>query len=152
MSLVAPAPQKPSIAASSASSNARSASTANTVWCAQHDEIDFAPRKARSYELPSFSGAESAGIVRLLMTIPKPTPEIIASINGAIAFFERAKITGFREIKVDDPNSPKGWDKRVIEDPMAPPMWARFYDLKTIKPIYVDRDGIPRDKLSDIGY
>ena len=40
-----------------------------TVWCAQHDEYTLLPAKARSYELPSFSGAESVGIVRLLMEI-----------------------------------------------------------------------------------
>lgn len=30
-----------------------------TVWCAQHDEHTLAPAKARAYELPSLSGAES---------------------------------------------------------------------------------------------
>jgi len=123
-----------------------------TLWCAQHDEINFSPAKARSYELPSFSGSESAGIVRLLMTIPKPSAEIVAAVDGAVAFFERIKLTGIREVKVDDPQSPKGWDKRIVEDPGAPPLWARFYDLKTLKPMFVDRDGLPKEKLSDIGY
>ncbi|MGH7487938.1 MAG: pectate lyase, partial [bacterium] len=27
-----------------------------TAWCAQHDEVDFRPRNARTYELASFSG------------------------------------------------------------------------------------------------
>ena len=27
-----------------------------TAWCEQHDEVTFAPAKARSYELPSISG------------------------------------------------------------------------------------------------
>ncbi len=34
-----------------------------TVWCAQHDENTFLPATARSYELPSFSGGESVGII-----------------------------------------------------------------------------------------
>lgn len=38
-----------------------------TVWCAQHDKITLAPAKARSYELPSFSGSESVGITILLI-------------------------------------------------------------------------------------
>ena len=37
-----------------------------TVWCAQHDEVTLLPANARSYELASFSGAESIGIVNLL--------------------------------------------------------------------------------------
>jgi PelA/Pel-15E family pectate lyase len=34
-----------------------------TAWCAQHDEVDFRPRGARTYELVSISGMESVGIV-----------------------------------------------------------------------------------------
>jgi lysophospholipase L1-like esterase len=50
-----------------------------TVWCAQHDEKTLAPAKARSYELPSLSGSECAGIVRFLMSIDRPSPEIVRS-------------------------------------------------------------------------
>lgn len=33
-----------------------------TAWCQQHDPVTYAPKLARSYELPSKSGSESAGI------------------------------------------------------------------------------------------
>ena len=121
-----------------------------TVWCAQHDEKSFAPAKARSYELPSFSGSESVGIVRLLMSLEKPTPEIRSSIEGAIAWFEAHKITGLRF------DTEKGKDGKpnlvMIPDPKAPALWARFYDLQTGTPFVCDRDGIPKPKLADIGY
>ena len=48
-----------------------------TVWCAQHDERTLEPRSARTFELVSLSGAESAGILDLLMSIEKPSPEVI---------------------------------------------------------------------------
>jgi len=51
-----------------------------TVWCAQHDEFTLAPAMARSYELESFSGKESARIVLLLMSLENPSPEIIAAV------------------------------------------------------------------------
>ncbi len=61
-----------------------------TAWCAQHDEVDFSPRPARSYELASLSGAESAGIVRLLMSIDKPSAPggiLTSTLSGSsIAF------------------------------------------------------------------
>lgn len=123
-----------------------------TAWCAQHDEKDFSPRPARTYELASLSGSESAGIVRLLMSIENPTPEIIAAVDAAVAWFESVKLTSLRETRVEDPKSPKGWDKRIAHDPGAPPLWARFYDLKSMRPIYVDRDGIPKSDISQIGY
>lgn len=123
-----------------------------TAWCAQHDEIDFSPAKARSYELPSLSGSESAGIVRLLMSLEKPSPQVIESVDAAVKWFEAVKLTGIKQVMAADPNGPKGLDKRVVEDASAPAMWARFYDLQMMKPMFVDRDGVLKEKLSQIGY
>ena len=120
-----------------------------TVWCAQHDEHTLAPAKARKYELPSFSGFESVGLVRLLMSLEKPSPEIRAAIEGAVAWFEAHKVTGYR---LDTEKDKDGKDNRVmVPDPKAPALWARFYDLKTGQPFVCDRDGIPKPKLADIG-
>ena len=121
-----------------------------TVWCAQHDEKTFAPAKARSYELPSFSGSESVGIVRLLMSLEKPTPEIRASIEGAIAWFEAHKVSGQRlETKKSLLGTP---DLIMVPDAKAPALWARFYDLRTGAPYVCDRDGIPKATLAEIGH
>ena len=59
-----------------------------TAWCAQHDETTLEPAWARNYEPPTLSGGESVGIVRFLMEIEQPTPEIVAAIDGAVAWFE----------------------------------------------------------------
>ena len=121
-----------------------------TVWCAQHDEKTYAPAKARSYELPSFSGSESVGIVRLLMSLENPSAEIRASIEGAVAWFEAHKITGQR---LETTTPVLGAKDLVMKpDPTAPDLWARFYDLKTGQPYVCDRDGIPKAKLADIGH
>lgn len=123
-----------------------------TVWCAQHDEIDFRPRPARSYELVSFSGAESVSITRLLMSLENPSPDVVQAVDAAVAWFESAKLTGIRLELVKDEKGPKGTNKLVVNDPDAPPLWARFYDIETNRPIFVDRDGIPKPALADIGY
>lgn len=120
-----------------------------TVWCAQHDEKTLAPAKARAYELESFSGAESVGITRLLMSLENPSREIIASVNGAIAWFEGHKIEGIKLERALDQEGKK--NVVVVADPNAPPLWARFYDLETGKPFFCDRDGIKRNALADIG-
>jgi pectate lyase len=122
-----------------------------TAWCAQHDEVDFRPRPARTYELASLSGAESVGLVKLLMSLDHPGPEVVQAIDSAVAWFEAAKLTGIRVTQEKDPQSPKGWDKRVVKDPAAPPLWARFYDIATNKPIFADRDGVPKSSLAEIG-
>ena len=123
-----------------------------TAWCAQHDEKTLMPRKARSYELPSISGAESVGVVRFLMEIDEPSPEIIAAVQGTVRWFDEAKLTGIREIRKETKGTPKGWDKVVIKDAFAPPIWARFYEIGTNQPIFCSRDGIPRKTLAEISY
>jgi PelA/Pel-15E family pectate lyase len=123
-----------------------------TAWCAQHDEKTFAPRKARSYELPSISGAESVGVVRFLMSIDSPSPEIIEAVQATVAWFDEAKLEGIRVIRKQDSSKPRGFDRVVIEDASAPPIWARFYDIETNKPIFCSRDGIPKETLAEISY
>jgi PelA/Pel-15E family pectate lyase len=121
-----------------------------TVWCAQHDEKTLQPAGARSYELPSYSGLESAEIVKLLMKIKNPSPEIIASVNGAVEWFEshRIKNTRWDYFTGSDGNI----DRRIVYDPKAGDIWARFYDLETEEPFVCDRDGIKKKDMADISY
>jgi PelA/Pel-15E family pectate lyase len=123
-----------------------------TAWCAQHDETDYRPRPGRAYELVSLSGAESVEIVRLLMSLDKPPPEVVAAVEGAVAWFESAKLTGIRQVIERDPKSPKGFNKVVVKDPSASPLWARFYEIGTNRPIFSDRDGVAKHDIAEIGY
>lgn len=122
-----------------------------TVWCAQHDEKNFEPRAARAFELRSLSGSESVGLVHVLMKVEDPSPEVIAAIDGAVEWFKASKLTGIRTEDRLTPGKPKGYERVVVEDPAAPPMWARFYSIETNEPIYSDRDGVEKHKLSEIG-
>ncbi len=123
-----------------------------TAWCAQHDAQDYRPQPGRTYELASLSGAESVGIVRLLMSLDHPSPEVVQAVEGAVAWFEAAKLKGIRVIVKDDAKSPTGKDKVVVNDPAAPLMWARFYEIGTNQPIFADRDGVAKHNLAEIGY
>lgn len=108
-------------------------------WCAQHDEVTLAPAQARTYELPSVSGSEGAQIVRFLMTIDPPTPEIRAAVEGAVAWFEAVKLEGIRVEATVDASQASGEDRVVVDDPNAKPLWARFYELGTNRPIFSSR-------------
>jgi PelA/Pel-15E family pectate lyase len=123
-----------------------------TAWCAQHDERDLMPRPARTFEPVSLSGYESVGIVRLLMSLEEPSPQVVAAIEGAMAWFESVKINGVRQVQRPDARSPTGKNKVVIDERDAPPLWARFYEIGANRPLFVDRDGVPRFALADIGY
>jgi pectinesterase len=121
-----------------------------SVWCAQHDENTLVPAKARSYELPSFSGSESVGISLLLMSIENPSGDIIAAVNGALNWFENNKIEGIKLARITNEYGKK--DRIVVEDATASPLWGRFYDLNTSKPFFCSRDGIKRNSLAEISH
>lgn len=121
-----------------------------TVWCAQHDEFTFAPAMARAYELSSYSGSESVGIILLLMDIDNPSPSVKEAVINAVKWFDANKIEG---IKIDTEIDKDGRkNKIVVEDKSASAIWARFYDLQTGKPFFCDRDGIKKNTLDEIGY
>lgn len=129
-----------------------------TAWCAQHDEVTLAPAWARNFEPPTLSGAESVGLVRALMAVEKPTPEIIAAIEGAVAWFRSVEIRG---VKVEDSTGADGKPERLaVSDPAAGPLWARFYELGTNRPVFTGRDrvirydynAIERERRTGYGY
>lgn len=121
-----------------------------TVWCAQHDEKTLEPAWARAYEPPSLSGGESVGVVRFLMEIDQPTDEIVAAIEGAVEWIRTVEMKGWRQasVKSEDGRS----ERKLVADPDAKSLWARFYELKTNKPLYVDRDSKFRYDYSQISY
>jgi len=121
-----------------------------TVWCAQHDENTFLPAKARAYELPSFSGAESVGLLEILMEIENPSPEIIRAVRGGVEWLDAHRLKKTRWDNFINAEGKK--DRRIVADPAAGDLWARFYDLETELPYVSDRDGIKKSKLEEIGY
>ena len=103
-----------------------------TVWGAQHDPLTLMPAKARAYEMASLTSAESVWMVEFFMGLETPSAEVIESVHAAADWYDATKITG------------KVWvrgDADLKDDPNAPPMWSRFYELGTNKPIFGDRDG-----------
>lgn len=120
-----------------------------TAWCAQYDEISLKPTKARAYELPSLSGAESADIVLFLMSLRKPSPEIITSVEYAVAWLGKTKITGLKKVRYTTDAGVK--EKKFVKDPHAPPLWARFMELDDNTPFFCDRDGIKKYSITEIG-
>lgn len=119
-----------------------------TVWCAQHNEVTLAPAKARSYELASFSGSESADIVLLLMDIKNPSDKIIASVDGAVKWF---KDNAIENTTLSTEEESGHHNLVIVADSTAVPVWARFYDLETGKPYFCDRDGVEKSAIADIG-
>ena len=120
-----------------------------TVWCAQHHPKTLKPAKGRSFEPPSLSGAESVHIVRFLMAIEKPSPEIKTAIASAVSWFEKNKIVGWNFKEIKDASQPTGRDRVVYKDSQSI-IWARFYELNTNRPIFTGKNGVVKYALADI--
>jgi PelA/Pel-15E family pectate lyase len=123
-----------------------------TVWCAQHDEVTLAPAPARSYEHVSLSGSESVGLTRFLMGVENPDERIVEAVESAVAWFKASKLGGIKVIEKPDSSFPNGFDRIVVavEDADAGPLWARFYEINTGRPIFSGRDGVVKYSLAEI--
>jgi PelA/Pel-15E family pectate lyase len=41
-------------------------------------------------------------------------------------------------------------DKKLVRDPEAPPLWARFCEIGSNRPIYSGRDGVKKYDIAEI--
>jgi PelA/Pel-15E family pectate lyase len=115
-----------------------------TVWCQQHDPLTLQPASARNYEFPSAVSSESAGLVLFLMDLPEPGREEIAAVRAAAAWFERTRLCD-RAVERDPAAG-----RRLVTAPGAPPLWARFYEIGTDRPVFGDRDKTIHDSMEEI--
>ena len=116
-----------------------------TAWCQQYNEGNLKPAWARKFEPASICNKESAELVMFLMSIDNPKKEIIDAIQNAVAWFEASKIYNTRVNTIPAPRMETQFrvsttDRVVVTDATAPPIWTRYYELKTHRPIFCNRD------------
>jgi PelA/Pel-15E family pectate lyase len=136
-----------------------------TVWCQQHDEVTLQPAWARAFEPPSICNGESASVVLFLMNIDQPDANIIESIQSAVKWFNDSKILNTREKTIAAPTfksqyKTTNYDRIVVSDSTAPPIWTRYYELGTERPLFCDRNSkflyslaeVSRERRSGYGW
>lgn len=116
-----------------------------TAWCQQYDEVNLQPAWARKFEPPSICNGESTGIVLLLMSIHHPSAAVKNAVQNAVAWFIESKILNTSVKTIDAPEMVTQFtisrhDKVVMNRPGAPPIWTRYYELKTHLPLFCNRD------------
>ena len=116
-----------------------------TAWCQQYNEVTLEPAWARAFEPPSICNAESCDIVILLMSFEKPSQKIIDAVENAVAWFNESKILNTKVRTIAAPPVEYKYrfsktDRVVVNDPSAPPIWTRYYELKTHRPLFCNRD------------
>ena len=115
-----------------------------TVWGQQHDALTLQPVGARNYEMPSLTSSESATIVLFLMQLPNPDARTVAAVHSAAAWFAKTEIKG-KSFQVVGKES-----RKLIDAPGHAPMWARYYEVGTDKPLFGDRDQTIHDDVNEL--
>ncbi|HEX9045495.1 MAG TPA: pectate lyase, partial [Verrucomicrobiae bacterium] len=115
-----------------------------TAWCQQYDAMTLQPSSARNYEMPALSSAESATIVLFLMQLPNPDSNEVAAVRAACTWFDKTKITGkaFKSVA--------GQGRELTDAAGAGPLWSRYYEIGTDRPIFGDRDKTIHDDVNEI--
>jgi PelA/Pel-15E family pectate lyase len=116
-----------------------------TAWCQQHDEINLKPAWARAFEPPSICNGESSEIVLFLMSLDNPNWRIKDAIESAVKWFNDSRICNTRVNTIPAPPERSQWttsriDRIVVTDSTAPPIWTRYYELGTDRPLFCDRN------------
>lgn len=114
-----------------------------TVWGQQHDALTLAPAGARNFEPASLSSYESADLLLFLMRQPSPSPEIRAAVRDGVAWLG--------EHAIRDMEWTRGAAGRtLVARPGAGPIWSRYYDFTTGRPIFGDRDKSVHDDVNEL--
>jgi PelA/Pel-15E family pectate lyase len=116
-----------------------------TAWCQQHDEVTLQPAWARKFEPPSICNKESADLVLFMMRLDHPKKEIVEAVQNAVAWFQESKIYNTKVNTIPAPRMVTPFristsDRVVVTDNTAPPIWTRYYELKTHRPLFCNRD------------
>ena len=115
-----------------------------TVWPQQCDALTLQPDSARNYEMPCQSSGESAAIVLFLMELPNPDTNVVAAVRAAVTWFDKTKLNNlaFKSTGKDG--------RHLIAAPGTGPIWARYYEIGTDRPIFGDRDKTIHDSVDEI--
>lgn len=131
-----------------------------TGWAQQYDEVTMEPRWGRKFEPKAIAARETIDVLRFLVQIENPSPEVVAAVQDAVRWLDEVKLTGIREEIAEEPTEVDNWngtirftdrhDRWIVKDPEAPPMWAHFYEIGTDRPVFASEDDTIRYNLVDI--
>lgn len=112
-----------------------------TLWGGQHAPYTLEPRKARAYEMVALATAESVSLLDFMMDLEQPSEDLQKAIHSAMAWYRDNQIPGY------------AWNGNTYQleaDQDAPPLWPRFAEIGTNRPLFGDRDHSVHYNIADI--
>ncbi|WP_066721661.1 pectate lyase [Sphingomonas pituitosa] len=105
-----------------------------TIWGQQHDALTLQPAGARNFEPASLASYESARLLVLLMQHAGRSPQVQSAVRDGIAWLRAHALYG------QEWTAAGAEGRRLVAKPGAGPIWSRYYDLRSMWPIFGDRD------------
>jgi len=114
------------------------------AWAQQYD-FEMHPAWARVFEPPSVTGGESQGIMKTLLVLYRETGDkkYLAAVVRALAYLRRSVLPPMEHLSEARARIPRG-----------APVLARFYELKTNRPLYITkgtRISVPGKSVALVG-
>lgn len=115
-----------------------------TAWPQQEDPLTLKPVSARNFEPPAQCTSESANLLLLLMKdLPHPSAEEQRAVRSAAAWFQTREIYGQSWQR-----TPEG--RKLVPSPGAGPIWSRYVQIGSDRPIFGDRDKSIHDDVNEL--
>ncbi len=99
-------------------------------WAQQYDQ-DMHPAWARRFEPPSITGGESQSVMQILLVLYRETgkKKYLEPLPRALEYYRRSAL----------PETAKPSEHRARACPPSTTCMARFYELKTNRPLYITK-------------
>lgn len=116
-----------------------------TAWSQQYDALTLLPAGARNFEPIALSSSESASLLIYLMALPDPAPGVVSAVHAGAGWLKRTALSD-----IDWTAKTRETGRQRAAHPGAGPLWARYYDIATMKPVFGDRDRSIHDDVNEI--
>ena len=78
-----------------------------------------------------------------LMSLPKPSAEVVTAVHAAADWFKKTRLEHVSYNRADA-------NPRLVENSEAGPLWARYYEIGTDRPIFGEREKTIHDQVEEI--
>ena len=117
-----------------------------TIWAQQHDALTLKPVAGRNFEPAELSTEESADLLVYLMSLPNPSPTLVAAVHAGADYLAANAIYDHAWSGGKDTEG----GRRLTPKSGAGPIWARYYTAAANAPIFGDRDKTLHDDVNEL--
>ena len=116
-----------------------------TGWGQQYDALSLALAGARNFEPAALASPETAGVLMLLMRLPEPSRAVQDAVHAGAAWLRSVAL---RDVAFTADPIEAG--RRLLTKQGAEPIWSRYYDPRTMRPVFGDRDRSIHDDVNEL--